>query len=220
MASNDNIEYPQRGYDTKDVKAMEQQEQRPKKRRWALKAILYLLLLPIAVLALWTWGALTYAYSRGDRVGYAQKLSKKGWICPTWEGELAMSNVPGQMPEKFEFSVRDDALARQIQSLDGRRVALSYEQHRGVPFSCFGETQYFVNGVRPADGLPMPGAPAGAPGAPTTAPATTPPATTPPATTPPATPAPTTPGAPPATTPTTPAGATPGATPPPPPATP
>ena len=186
--ANDNIEYPQRGYDTKDVKALEA-DQRPRKRRWALKAFLYLILLPIAVVAAWTWAALSYTYSRGDRVGYAQKLSEKGWICPTWEGELAMSNVPGQIPEKFEFTVRDDAVARQIQALDGRRVAISYEQHRGVPFSCFGETQYFVSAVRPVDGAP---ATAPAPTAP--APATAPAPVTPSAPTPvsptPGTPAP------------------------------
>lgn len=179
--ANDNIEYPQRGYDTKDVKALEA-EQRPRKRRWALKAFLYLILLPIAVIAAWTWAALSYSYSRGDRVGYAQKLSEKGWICPTWEGELAMSNVPGQVPEKFPFSVRDDAVARQIQALDGRRVVLTYEQHRGVPFSCFGETQYYVTGARPAEGESMPGAPVHTPATPTTpAPATPAPATPAPA---------------------------------------
>jgi hypothetical protein len=187
---NDNIEYPQRGYDTKDVKALEA-EQRPRKRRWALKAFLYLILLPIAVVAVWTWSALSYSYSRGERVGYTQKLSEKGWICPTWEGELAMSNAPGQIPEKFEFSVRDDAVARQIQALDGRRVALSYEQHRGVPFSCFGETQYFATSVRPADGGPTPGAPAtAAPGASAPTPSPAPAAGTPTTPATPATPSP------------------------------
>src|SRR5215207_6881087 len=131
--SNDNIEYPQRGYDTKDVKAMEGETRQKKRRRWGLKAFLYLILLPVAIVAAWTWAALSYAYSRGERVGYAQKLSEKGWVCPTWEGELAMSNVPGQMPEKFEFTVPDDEVAQQIQKLDGQRVAISYEQHRGVP---------------------------------------------------------------------------------------
>jgi hypothetical protein len=153
--ANDDIEYPQRGYDTKDVKAMEEAELPPKrKRRWKLKAFLYLIVLPIAVIAAWTWAALSYTYSRGERVGYAQKLSEKGWLCPTWEGELAMSNVPGQVPEKFYFTVPDDDVAQQIQKLDGRRVALTYEQHRGVPFSCFGESQYYVTGVRAANAGP------------------------------------------------------------------
>jgi len=82
-------------------------------------------------------------------VGFAQKLSEKGWLCRTWEGELAMATVPGVAPELFQYSVRDDSVARAIQELDGRRVALTYEQHRGVPTSCFGETEYFVTGVRP-----------------------------------------------------------------------
>ena len=149
---DDNIELPNRGYDTQDVKAQQEAERGKGKRRrhWGLKAFLYLLLLPAAVVALWTWGALSFSYSRGDRTGYVQKLSKKGWICPTWEGEMALSNVPGQMPEKFYFSIRDDAVAQQVQRVEGERVSLMYEQHRFVPFSCFGETEYFVTGVRGA----------------------------------------------------------------------
>ena len=148
---NDNIEYPQRGYDTKDVKAQQEEiaaERSKRRRRWGLKAFLYLLVIPIAVVAAWTWAALSFSYSRGDRTGYVQKLSKKGWVCPTWEGEMALSNVPGQMPEKFYFSIRDDAVAQQVQKVEGDRVSLTYEQHKFVPFSCFGETEYFVTGVR------------------------------------------------------------------------
>jgi len=144
-------EYPERGYNTKDV-AAQREPTRRRGRRWGLITLATLIVLPAALFALWTWITLSYAYSRGDRVGYAQKISQKGWLCKTWEGELAMSNVPGQMPEKFAFSVRDDAVARQIAQLDGRRVSLQYEQHRGVPTSCFGETEYFVTSVRPVAG--------------------------------------------------------------------
>jgi hypothetical protein len=77
-----------------------------------------------------------------------QKLSDKGWICKTWEGELAMQNLPGTAPEIFHFSVRDGAVAKQVQDLEGLKVALIYEQHKGVPSSCFGETEYFVTGVK------------------------------------------------------------------------
>ena len=79
-----------------------------------------------------------------------QKFSRKGWICKTWEGELAMANLPGAMPEIFAFTVRDDAVAARINESMGQRVALTYEQHRGLPTTCFGETQYFVSDVRPA----------------------------------------------------------------------
>jgi hypothetical protein len=90
------------------------------------------------------YGALHWAYSSGERVGYVQKLSKKGWLCKTWEGELTMSPVPGAVPEKFLFTVRDDAVAQQMNLGLGKRVALSYEQHKGVPTVCFGETEFFI----------------------------------------------------------------------------
>jgi hypothetical protein len=96
----------------------------------------------------YTWASLTWSYAKGERAGYIQKLSKKGWVCKTWEGELAMVAVPGSMPEKFYFSVRDEAVAAQINQAMGRRMVLYYEQHVGVPTSCFGETEYFVKSVK------------------------------------------------------------------------
>lgn len=106
-----------------------------------------IILLPLLVFVLWAVITLTYTYSSGERAGIMQKLSKRGWICKTWEGELLMSAVPGSAPEKFLFSVRSDSIAAEINKLSGRRVILNYEQHRGVPTSCFGDTEYFVNGV-------------------------------------------------------------------------
>jgi hypothetical protein len=99
--------------------------------------------------ALYAWSALHVTYSDGERAGYVQKFSRKGWICKTWEGELAMVNLPGAMPEKFVFTVRDDATAAAINRSLGQRVALHYEQHKGVPTNCFGETEYYVVQVRP-----------------------------------------------------------------------
>ena len=151
------------------------------RRNWG-KILLFLVVLgPIAVFAAWTAIALSYSYSEGTRTGYNQKLSHKGWLCKTWEGEIALSNVPGQAPQLFQYSVRDDAVAAQIQQLEGARVALTYEQHKGIPTSCFGETEYFATGVRRADDgtvpVGIPGAlPAPTPTAPSTAPATTTPA--------------------------------------------
>jgi hypothetical protein len=112
---------------------------------WVLAAVI---ITPIALVALWTLVALSYSYSRGDRAGYVQKFSRKGWLCKTWEGELAMVNVPGAMQERWEFSVRDDSTAHVISRSLGQRVSLQYDQHRGVPTSCFGETEYYVTGVR------------------------------------------------------------------------
>src|SRR5579864_80345 len=120
-----------------------------KKRHLVLRLVLLLLLLPAVLIASYTWAALHYAYSSGERTGYVQKISKKGWFCKTWEGELAMTTVPGTAPQIFQFSVRNDATARKIEQAAGQRVALTYDQHKGVPSSCFGETEYFITGVRP-----------------------------------------------------------------------
>ena len=104
--------------------------------------------LPIFVISLYTWGALTWSYSKGERAGYVQKFSRKGWICKTWEGELAIVSIPGTMAEKFYFTVRNDSIAKLVNLTMGKRVALAYHQHMGVPTSCFGDTQYFVVDVK------------------------------------------------------------------------
>lgn len=103
---------------------------------------------PIFGFSLYTWAALSWAYSNGERAGYVQKFSKKGWICKTWEGELAIVSIPGTMAEKFYFTVRNDSIARLVNLTMGKRVALVYHQHMGVPTTCFGETQYFVVDVK------------------------------------------------------------------------
>lgn len=102
----------------------------------------------IAIIGLYTWAALTWSYSKGERTGYVQKFSTKGWLCKTWEGELTMLPVQGMVPEKFIFSVRDDAVADSINRSMSKKLALTYEQHKGVPSTCFGESEYFVTVVK------------------------------------------------------------------------
>lgn len=102
----------------------------------------------IALLGGYTWLVLNWSYSSGERAGYVQKFSNKGWFCKTWEGELAMVTMPGTLTEKFEFSVRDAEVARKLNESMGQRVSLHYDQHIGVPTDCFGETQYYVSSVR------------------------------------------------------------------------
>lgn len=100
------------------------------------------------VFAAYTWISLHWSYSNGERAGYMQKFSKKGWLCKTWEGELLMTTVPGAVPEKFIFTVRDDAVAQQLLANAGNRLVLTYAQHKGVPTSCLGETEYFIEKVQ------------------------------------------------------------------------
>jgi hypothetical protein len=94
--------------------------------------------------AAYCWITLHLSYSEGERAGYLQKFSRRGWICKTWEGELLLTSMPGAIPEKFEFSVRDEDMAKQLMTATGKRVLLSYEQHKGVPSQCFGETEYYI----------------------------------------------------------------------------
>jgi hypothetical protein len=110
------------------------------------------LLVAIAVLLIlgifgFTWLTLHWSYSTGERAGYVQKLSRKGWVCKTWEGEMAMVTMPGTVAEKFYFTVPEGQVAAKINATVGKRVALHYEQHRWIPSSCFGDTEYFVTDV-------------------------------------------------------------------------
>ena len=127
-----------------------------KSRPWGLIVFFIFVLLPVGVFALYTWGALKFAYSTGERAGYIQKISRKGWLCKTWEGELAMANLPGTVPQIFNFSVHDEAVARTLTQDVGQRIALTYEEHRGLPTSCFGETSYFITNVRVLNDTPAP----------------------------------------------------------------
>ena len=105
-------------------------------------------LLLIGLFALYTWFVLSWAYSEGDRAGYIQKFSKKGWVCKTWEGELAMVTMPGTLTEKFYFTVHDDAVAEKLNRHLGKKVSLTYDEHIGIPSSCFGDTGYFVTDIK------------------------------------------------------------------------
>jgi hypothetical protein len=113
----------------------------------AFTIVLSLIVALLVLFALYTWITLHLSYSDGERAGYLQKFSRKGWLCKTWEGEILLSSMPGAIPERFAFSVRDPAAVQQLQKSMGRRVEISYAQHKGVPTSCFGETEYFVEKV-------------------------------------------------------------------------
>jgi len=136
---------------SQDAAASSAVETKPKSRRvwkWGLIAFGVLVVLPFAAFTLWAGIALSWSYSAGQRAGFVQKFSKKGWLCKTWEGELSMVNIPGAAQERWLFSVRDDSIARVISEQMGNKVSLAYQEHPGIPTDCFGETDYFVVGVR------------------------------------------------------------------------
>jgi hypothetical protein len=117
-------------------------------RKKVVRIALLLIVVAVALCAGYVMIVLNWSYSKGERIGYVQKFSEKGWLCKTWEGELQMLPVPGAIPEKFLFSVRDKTLIGKINSTLGKKVSLSYEQHIGIPTNCFGESQYFAVDAR------------------------------------------------------------------------
>ena len=119
-----------------------------------LRFFIFVLALVTAA-ALYFFVALSWSYSTGERAGWVQKLSNKGWLCKTWEGELALVSLPGTAPEKFAFTIRDDAVAESVTKAMGKRVALHYEEKVGLPGSCFGDTRYYVTGVIVSDEIPL-----------------------------------------------------------------
>lgn len=128
--------------------------------RFLLGALFTLLLLGAG----WMYFAWNWSYSQGERAGWVQKFSEKGWLCKTWEGEVALVSMPGAIPEKFEFTVMNDEVAKEINRFIGRRVSMHYEQKVGLPTTCFGETRYYVTRVHLVDdganpqGIPNSGA--------------------------------------------------------------
>ena len=113
------------------------------------------LLAVVALAALYVWAMFSWSYSSGERAGWVQKFSKKGWICKTWEGEIALVTMPGTAQEKFPFTVWDERVAAQINAAMGKRVSLHYDEKVGLPGTCFGETRYWVNGVKAVEEIPL-----------------------------------------------------------------
>src|SRR5580692_6852296 len=114
-----------------------------------IKVVIAIGVAVILGLAGFSWLTLHWTYSEGERAGYVQKLSRKGWLCKTWEGEMAMVTMPGTVAEKFYFTIPDEALALRLNAADlGKRMALHFEQHKWIPSSCFGDTEYFVSDFR------------------------------------------------------------------------
>lgn len=145
-----------------------------------IKRLLLSIVVLVLLAAAYFWAALSWSYSTGERAGWVQKFSHKGWLCKTWEGEAALVSLPGSSPEKFLFTVHDDEVARQLTTHIGKRMSLHYEEKVGLPTRCFGETRHFVTRVTLSDEIPFgpgisfptgPGAAASAPTAPPAPPA-------------------------------------------------
>jgi hypothetical protein len=134
------------------------------------RLFLGLLLFLLIGLALWTWLTLSWSYAEGERAGVLQKFVRRGVLCKTREGEIALYYGGGQYmgpgtstsPQLWDFSVRGDAVAADLTKAVGHRVQLHYTEHPGIPTACFGETKFFVDRVTITDnefnGAPSPSA--------------------------------------------------------------
>ncbi|HEY7240828.1 MAG TPA: hypothetical protein VH600_16760 [Burkholderiales bacterium] len=121
------------------------------RRKFLFWTVAVLILAPLTYfLVVFNW-----SYADGEHAGWVQKFSSKGWLCKTWEGEMAMVSLPGSTPEKFYFTVMDDKVADEVAKAIGKRVSLHYEQKVGIPTSCFGETRYYVKGVEVVHEIPV-----------------------------------------------------------------
>lgn len=118
--------------------------------------VILILVVAGLLFAAYIWAMLHWSYSSGERAGWLQKLSDKGYVCKTWEGEMALVSLPGSMPEKFIFTVWDKQTAERLNAVMGKRVSLHYEQHIWLPTSCFGETEYFVTDLKVIEETPAP----------------------------------------------------------------
>jgi hypothetical protein len=126
-----------------------------RRRKWP-----YLLLILVLGAAAYTWLTLHWSYSEGERVGVLQKLSRRGYVCKTTEGELALYLVGGMAPQIWDFTVRDAQVKRQLDALLGERIRLHYTEHKGLPSNCFGDTRYFVDSASSVTAAaPMPDSP-------------------------------------------------------------
>lgn len=120
-----------------------------------IKRIFLALLILVVLPTLYFVGAIKWSYSDGERAGWVQKLSHKGWVCKTWEGELALVSQPGAPLEKFPFTIWDDKVAEDLNKFIGKRVSLHYEEKVGLPSSCFGETRYYITKVTAVDDISL-----------------------------------------------------------------
>ena len=116
-----------------------------------MRRILFLLIFLLVVFGVFYY-LTVWSYSDGERAGTISKFSRRGYVFKTWEGVLNVGGFSGETgsltPQYFDFSVKDDSVARQINQAvkTGQRVTLHYEE-KLVKLPWNGETKYFVTAV-------------------------------------------------------------------------
>lgn len=134
-----------------DIKMDPVVKEQPKKKSGLRKFLWRFSLIAVLVLAFLVYWFYFNVYSDGERTGLLTKLSHKGNVFKTYEGEVLIGNfqqAPNVMvPEKFYFSVKSEKLADTLMKLQGKIVSLKYHQYRKtLPWR--GESVYIVTDLQ------------------------------------------------------------------------
>ena len=112
------------------------------------------ILLAVASPGIAKFVGISTVYSEGERTGVLTKLSKRGFIWKTWEGEMNLGgmSVDGggvATPNVWRFSIADDAIAKQGMAFatGAKRVTVTYTEVWKAAFSQ-GSTDYLVTGFK------------------------------------------------------------------------
>lgn len=116
------------------------------------KGFLVLSTLIVVVAAIFIYVNYFHTSGNGYRTGILQKFSHEGNLIKTYEGELILKSVAGNLnisgsSEKFYFSVTSNALANQLDTIQGQMVIVHYQQ-KNAPFFLHGDSEYLVDGVK------------------------------------------------------------------------
>ncbi|HMP14723.1 MAG TPA: hypothetical protein PKD70_12645 [Saprospiraceae bacterium] len=126
-----------------------------KRKTWRITKRILLIMLSLGIIigAVLFWFNYAWTYSDGTRAGTLIKVSNKGYIFKTYEGQLNtggfQTNPQGSVISNiWEFSVTKKDIYQQLQRYEGKEAILFYKQYRrALPWQ--GKTTYFVYKIEP-----------------------------------------------------------------------
>ncbi len=110
--------------------------------------IFRIFLVSILVFAIVLW-VCSWTYSEGTRSGNLIKVSTKGVVFKSFEGELNLGGVrmlEGLEGNIWSFTILNDDVAQGVKEFEGKRVKVYYkERYKTMPWS--GDTNYIVTDI-------------------------------------------------------------------------
>ena len=126
--------------------------EKPKKRGTGKKILTTLSIIIVLAAAVFVFFKFFYVFGSGVKAGELNLFVYKGYVFKTYEGRLIQagynsknSNATIQSNE-FNFSVKDEKVAKQLERCTGKMVELHYKEYLGtLPWR--GMTKYVVDSV-------------------------------------------------------------------------